>query len=63
MKYKENDPKGECECGHNHVHFVGDLGPNNDEEGYDLIEECGYYSVENNEYVDVCDCQKFKKKS
>lgn len=48
-KYKENDKRGECQCGHNHIQYVGDLGENGDEEGYDLIEECCY-----------CDCESFK---
>jgi hypothetical protein len=48
-KYKENDIRGLCKCGHNHIQFVGDLGEDEDEEGYDLISSCCY-----------CDCENFK---
>jgi hypothetical protein len=49
MEYKENDKKGNCKCGHNHIYYVGDLGEDQDEEGYDLISSCC-----------ECDCEKFQ---
>lgn len=49
-KYKENDVRGNCICGHNHICYVEDLGKYYDEEGFDLILECC-----------ECDCENFKE--
>lgn len=40
-----------CKCGHNHISFVGDLGENKDETGYQRIDEC-----------ESCSCEKFEVK-
>lgn len=39
-----------CICGHTHIAYVGDLGKNNDETGYDRISECP-----------ECECENFKE--
>jgi len=41
--------KDRCKCGHRHREYVGDLGENGDEEGYDIIMECT-----------ICDCERFE---
>lgn len=41
-----------CKCGHSHISFVGDLGENKDEPGYQLIDEC-----------EKCDCEKYEPKN
>jgi len=51
IKYKKNDKRGECVCGHNHTFYVEDLGEWGDEEGYDVILECAY-----------CGCENFRRK-
>ena len=51
MKYKKNDSRGNCVCGHNHIALVGDLGKDNDEMGWDLISACQY-----------CNCENFKRR-
>jgi hypothetical protein len=50
MEYRKDDNRGNCVCGHNHIYYVGDLGKDEDEEGYDLIPSCVY-----------CDCENFKR--
>ncbi len=39
-----------CKCGHDHKALVGDLGKNEDEQGYENLMECQY-----------CDCESFKE--
>jgi len=49
--FQKNDDSQECECGHSHVSYVGDLGEDQDEPGYQRINEC-----------DRCHCENYKKK-
>jgi len=45
-------PKGVlCKCGHDHIGWVGDLGSNDDESGWDRIPEC----IETG-----CDCEHYE---
>jgi len=40
-----------CKCGHDHISYVGDLGKNQDEAGWDRIIEC-----------EKCNCESFEAK-
>ena len=37
-----------CKCGHEHISYAGDLGKNNDKEGYVRLLSC-----------DKCNCEKY----
>ena len=41
-----------CTCGHTHKEWVGDLGENQDEEGWDIVLECS-----------KCDCESYHEVS
>ena len=50
MKRKNINKKYKCKnCGHTHIVYVGDLGENDDEPGYDRFTECS-----------ECDCENWK---